>query len=173
MSWRAVAEHWDILTTGATRGAGLTPSPARSTTSSCGPGGSPTPTRTGHQAVLDAAASHLYVPTRLLPGTYDIPHPYAPAPRDHADALLAAYDTAVRAATRVTMALGDLAVAVNAPSSVLAAARQSFTPRHEPRPQQHQQAALRPGIGTPVPGRIEQTLRKLQIRDPSSSCARP
>jgi hypothetical protein len=34
-----------------------------------------------HAAVLDAAGNRLYVPTRRLPENYDIPHPYAPAPR--------------------------------------------------------------------------------------------
>ncbi len=124
---------------------------------------------TDHQAVLAAAAaSRLYVPTRLLPDKYDIPHPYTCAPRAHADALLAAYDTAIEATTRITAALDDLATAVNSPSSLLAAARRaSATARQDHRRQQDQRPAPRPHIVTPVPGRTEQALRKLHIRDPA------
>ena len=138
-SWRAITGHWDIVTTGAWRGSGLTPvayeiddlvvqtgrlayrnprwTPACSDTSQ---------TRDlrdlaysahsisaalstvhhaadvinriaadDHRAVLDAANDNrLYVPTRLLPDTYDIPQPYTPAPCAYLDALLIAYDTA-------------------------------------------------------------------------------
>jgi len=121
-----------------------------------------------HAAVLDAAGSQLYVPTRLLPENYDIPHPYAPAPRGYADALLAAYDTAIDATTHITTALDDLATAVDAPSSVLAAGRQaSAAARHDQHRQQDQHWASPPHVLAPVPGRTEQALRKLQIRDPA------
>jgi hypothetical protein len=121
------------------------------------------------EAVAAAAAdSRLYVPVRLLPDKYDIPHPYTPAPRQNADALLAAYDTAVEAATRVTEALDDLATAVDSPSSLLAAARQaSAEARQEPRRQQQQQPAAPPYIITSVPGRTEHALRTLRIHDPA------
>jgi hypothetical protein len=119
------------------------------------------------EAVAAAAAgSRLYVPVRLLPDKYDIPHPYTPAPRQHADALMAAYDTAVEAAARVTEALDDLATAVDSPSSLLAAARQApAEARQEPRRQQ--QPAAPPYIITSVPGRTEHALRELQIHDPA------
>jgi hypothetical protein len=121
-----------------------------------------------HAAVLDAADSRLYVPTRLLPENYDIPHPYAPAPRGYVDALLAAYVTAIDATTHITTALDYLAAAIDAPSAVLAAARQaSAAARHEQHRQQDQQAASQPHMLVPVPGRTEQTLRKLRIRDPA------
>ena len=212
-AWRAVTDHWDIVTTGTHRGAGLTPvaseisdlvlrtgrlayrnprwTPAHSHTSQIRDPAdlahSPADiitvlaavhhaadaihqiAATDHQAVLDAAsASRLYVPTRLLPDKYDIPHPYTCAPRAHSDALLAAYDTAIEATTRITAALDDLATAVNAPSSLLAAARRaSATARQDQRRQQDQRPAPRPHIVTPVPGRTEQALRKLHIRDPA------
>ena len=211
-AWRAVTDHWDIVTTGTHRGAGLTPvaseisdlvlrtgrlayrnprwTPAYSHTSQIrdpadlahSPGDIVTVlaavhhaadaihqiAATDHQAVLDAAAvSRLYVPTRLLPDKYDIPHPYTCAP-PHADAVLAAYDTAIEATARITAALDDLASAVNAPSSLLAAARRaSATARQDQRREQDQRPAPRPHIVTPVPGRTEQALRKLKIRDPA------
>ena len=212
-AWRAVTDHWDIVTTGTHRGAGLTPAaseitdlvlrtgrlayrnprwtPAHSSTSQIrdpadlahSPADIVTVldavhhatdaihqiAATDHQAVLAAAAaSRLYVPTRLLPDKYDIPHPYTCAPRAHADALLAAYDTAIEATTRITAALDDLATAVNSPSSLLAAARRSSaTARQDHRRQQDQRPAPRAHIVTPVPGRTEQALRKLHIRDPA------
>ena len=120
------------------------------------------------EAVATAAADRrLYVPVRLLPDNYDIPHPHTPAPRQHGDALLAAYETAVQAATRVTAALDDLATAVGAPSSLLAAARQAPAPaRQQPRRQPEQQPAPSPHASTPVPGRTEHILLQLQIRNP-------
>ena len=211
-AWRAVTDHWDIVTTGTHRGAGLTPAaseisdlalrtgrlayrnphwtPAYSQTSQIRDPAdlahSPSDivtvlaavhhatdaihqiAATDHQAVLDAAASRLYVPTRLLPDKYDIPHPYTCAPRAHADAVLAAYDTAIEATTRITAALDDLASAVNSPSSLLAAARRaSATARQDQRREQDQRPAPRPHIVTPVSGRTEQALRKLKIRDPA------
>jgi len=122
-----------------------------------------------HAAVLDAAADNLlYLPTRLLPDKYDIPHPYAQAPRAYAGALLAAYDTAIDAATHVTTALDDLAAAANAPSSVLAAVRRAATPtEHGQRRQQDQRPTSQPRVLAPLPGRTEQALAKLKIRDPA------
>ena len=212
-SWRAVTDHWDIVTTGTSRGAGLTPVAAEISdlvlragrlayrnphwTPDYGdasllrdpaglaqvPSGIVTVlaavhqsadaisriAAADHQAVLDAATSNrLYVPTRVLPENYDIPHPYAPAPRSHSGALLAAYNTAIDATTRITAALDDLATAVNAPSNLLAAARHaSATTRQQPPRQQGQQPAAKPPLATPVPGRTEQALRKLRIRDPA------
>jgi hypothetical protein len=124
---------------------------------------------TDHQAVLDAAAtSRLYVPTRVLPENYDIPHPYAPAPRAHSSAVLDAYHTAIDATMRSTAALDHLATAVDAPSSLLTVARRaSATVQHHQPRQHHQQQAAQPPVVTPVPGRTEQALRKLRIRDPA------
>jgi hypothetical protein len=122
-----------------------------------------------HQAVLDAAdTSRLYVPTRVLPENYDIPHPYAPAPRSHSSALLDAYHTAIDATMHSTAALDNLATAVDAPSSLLTASRRaSAAVRHDQRRQHDQQQAAQPPVVTPVPGRTEEALRKLRIRDPA------
>jgi hypothetical protein len=122
-----------------------------------------------HQAVRDAATtSRLYVPTRVLPEIYDIPQPYAPAPRAHSGALLDAYYTAIDTTTRSTAALDDLATAINAPSSPLTAARRaSAASRQQQRRKEAQQPIAQPTVVTPVPGRTEQALRKLRIRDPA------
>jgi hypothetical protein len=212
-SWRAISGHWDIVTTGAWRGTGLTPvaheiddlvmrtgrlayrnprwTPGCADTSqtrdlgdlACSAHDITTVlsavhhaadavnqiAAADHEAVLDAANDNrLYVPTRLLPDTYDIPQPYAPAPRMHADALLIAYDTATATTARTTITLGNLATAVNAPSSVLAAARQASTPAQPKLLRQTTLRSLRDAdLVHPVPGRTEKALRKLGIRDPA------
>ena len=212
-SWRAVAGHWDILTTGTTRSTGLTPAAAEITDLAVrtgrlayhNPHWTPThhdasPIRdpaalahsqgnvitaltavhhavdavgriavSDHQAVVEAATGNrLYVPTRLLSDKYDIPHPYTCASRAHTEALLAAYHTAIEATTTITAALDDLTRALNAPSRLLAATRQASAAgcqqqRHRPLPRQIPQ----PQVITPPPGRTEQALHKLQIRDPA------
>jgi hypothetical protein len=80
------------------------------------------------EAVYTAATGcQLYMPTRLLPDGCDVPFPYTPALQSRADALLAGYDTALKASTGVTTALDDLAVATKATTSALALARQAST----------------------------------------------
>jgi len=213
-SWREVAGQWDIVTTGAVRGAGLTPvaaeigdlalrvgrlaysnphwTPAYSADSltrdpadlAQTPGDVVTVLAAVHhaadaisriaatdqQAVITAADDRrLYVPVRLLSDKYDIPYPYTLAPRQHADALLAAYHTAAETAASVTTALDDLATAVDAPSSLLAAARQAPATARQQLPAHHDQrpAPPPPPAVAPVPGRTEHALRKLHIRDPA------
>ncbi len=129
----------------------------------------------GHIAATDrdavtaaATENRLYVPVRLLSDKYDIPHPYTAAPRPHAEALLAAYHTAAKAASRVTAFLDALAAAADAPSSLLAAARQAPTAtRPSPGRHDNQRPAAQPPIVTPMPGWIEHALHNLQIRDPA------
>jgi hypothetical protein len=212
-SWRDVTGHWDIVTTGAVRGAGLTPvaaeigdlalragrlayrnprwTPASSQASltrdpadlAQGPGDIVTVLAAVHhaacaisqiaatdqQAAIAAADDRrLYVPVRLLSDKYDIPRPYTLAPRQHADALLAAYHTATDATASVTAGLDDLAAAVDAPSSVLAAARHApAATRYQLPDHRYQRPAPPPPAVIPVPGRTEHALRKLQIRDPA------
>jgi hypothetical protein len=212
-SWRAVADQWDIVTTGHPRGAHPTPvateigdlalrtgrlayrnphwTPAYGNASlirdladlADSPGEIVTVVAAvhhaadaisriaaaDHAAVLDAAVGNrLYVPTRLLPENYDIPHPYAPAPRGYADALLAAYDTAIDATTHITTALDNIATAIDASSRVLAAARQAARPiGHDQRRRQDQRPVSRQHALAPLPGRTEQALAKLKIRDPA------
>lgn len=78
------------------------------------------------EAVYTASAdSRLYMPTRLLPDECDVPFPYTPALQSRADALLASYDTAIKASTRVTALLDELAIATKATTSTLALARRA------------------------------------------------
>src|ERR1022692_580798 len=70
-----------------------------------------------------AGAGRLLVPTRSLPDKFDIPHPFAHAPSDRVDQVLADYRDAGTASTRATAAVGEVATAVRAPSQVLTAAR--------------------------------------------------
>jgi hypothetical protein len=115
-----------------------------------------------------AADSRLYLPTRLLPDSYDIPHPYAPAPPARTQALLAAYDTALDATTRSVTALDDLAAAINAPSRALAAThRAAEITRPQDARALRQQASPGQHPASLVPGRTEAALRKLRIRDPA------
>jgi hypothetical protein len=82
--------------------------------------------------------------------------------------LLAAYDTAIDAATHATTGLDNLATAVHAPSSVLAAVRRTAAAAGPDQcRRQDQRLASRPQILVPVPGRTEQALGKLKIRDPA------
>lgn len=209
-SWRAITGHWDIVTTGAWRGSGLTPvayeiddlvvqtgrlayrnprwTPAYSDTSqtrdlgdlACSAHSISAALSTvhhaadainriaadDHRAVLDAANDNrLYVPTRLLPDTYDIPQPYTPAPRAYVKALLIAYDTAIEATACITTRLDHLATAINTPSSILAAVRHAATAA---RCLQTNPRSLRDDHLVPAaPGRTEKALRKLGIRDPA------
>ena len=76
------------------------------------------------EAVRVAAANgRLFIPTRLLPAGDDIPYPYAPAPGQHVDTLLATYDNVITSTTSAARILDDLAAAIDAPSSLLTAIR--------------------------------------------------
>jgi hypothetical protein len=97
-----------------------------------------------------AAARRLYVTTRSLPELkYDVPRPYAQAPRDRvADALAIYADTADTSQAALRSA-ADVAAAVDAPSQVLSAAEQATA----------DQVVL-------PRGRLEQHLLDLGVRDP-------
>jgi hypothetical protein len=122
-----------------------------------------------HAAVIAAAFDdRLYLPTRLLPDKYDIPRPYSPAPLTYTEALLAAYESALGATSRSTLALDDLATAVNAPSGVLAGTRRaSATAQHQDRRSEVQRPGPEQAQASSVPGRTELALNKLRIRDPA------
>jgi hypothetical protein len=66
-----------------------------------------------------AQAGRLLVPTRSLPDRFDIPHPFAPAPRDRVDALLNAYSNARTASAQATAAVATTAADLRAPSHIL------------------------------------------------------
>jgi hypothetical protein len=65
----------------------------------------------------------LYMPTRKLPEYYDVPHRHWKAAPSEIAALLDAYQAASAAASRTATDLDALAVTMNAPSRILAAAR--------------------------------------------------
>jgi hypothetical protein len=93
-------------------------------------------------------AGRLYVTTRSLPAHYDVPRPYADAPRDRIADALAVYADAADTSQAMLRSAADVAAAVDAPSRVLSAADQATA---------HPAAA--PG------GRLEQHLLDLGVRD--------
>jgi hypothetical protein len=70
-----------------------------------------------------ARAGRLLVPTRSLPANFDVPHPFAPAPRDRISALLATYHDARTASAQATATIAHVAADVRAPSHILTTAR--------------------------------------------------
>jgi hypothetical protein len=93
-------------------------------------------------------AGRLYVTTRSLPAHYDVPRPYADAPRDRIADALAVYADTAETCQAMLRSAGDVAAAVDAPSLVLSAADQATA---------HPATAPR--------GRLEQHLLDLGIRD--------
>jgi hypothetical protein len=75
------------------------------------------------QMHLLARARRLYVPTRSLPAEADIPRPYGPAPPGRVDGLARAYRQAAEAGAQLAAAMDLAAIATDAPSRVLSAAR--------------------------------------------------
>ncbi|MGH3157459.1 MAG: hypothetical protein ACRDNF_12895, partial [Streptosporangiaceae bacterium] len=127
------------------------------------------------QAVTAAdRAGRLYVTTRSLPGTYDVPRPYATAPTDRTKPILQAYRTAADANIRAARALAGLALAADTPSSGLALARAAADPHRSSQPggtgprNLANAAALgdQPDAGAPDPGPVEQIIRGLRVADP-------
>jgi len=107
----------------------------------------------GHaQVVAAAAARRLYVPTRLLPESYNIPHRIANAPAGHVDALLKRYDGAGRASGRALETVADVAERVGAPSHVLTAAARA--------------TGRSPAKITPGNDLLLQTLQQMGVTDP-------
>jgi hypothetical protein len=96
------------------------------------------------EAVRAAAADHrLYVPAFTRTNAAVVRQRYQPAPPSRVDEILASYDDAIQASTRVTSKLDDLALALDAPTWPLAALHAQ--PRRVPR-------AIRPG-GASAPHR--------------------
>jgi hypothetical protein len=96
-----------------------------------------------------ASAGRLYVTTRSLPELqYDVPRPYADAPRDRIAAAVAAYADAADTCQAVLHSAAQVAATVDAPSRVLSAAEKATAyPATAPR------------------GRLEQSLIDLGVRD--------
>ena len=77
----------------------------------------------GDAVVTASTAGRFFVPTRSLPAYKDVPRPFAPAPATRCQALQKTYDAALHASRKAADALGELAIAAEAPSRVLAFAR--------------------------------------------------
>ena len=115
-----------------------------------------------------AQAGRLLVPTRSLPDRFDIPHPFAPAPRDRVDALLDAYHNARTASAQATAAVATIAAEVRAPSHILTLARAAIrrdseimaNGQQEPaEPEAHDAQAC--------PGPVERILHDLGVTNPA------
>jgi hypothetical protein len=118
-------------------------------------------------------AGRLYVLTRTLPGTYDVPRRYATAPAERAWPLVQVYLTAQHASAQAAAALADLALATDAPSATLALARAAST-SHQPPARSHSHptptsATVADGPSTPaaMPGPVEQAVHQLRLDDPA------
>jgi hypothetical protein len=127
-----------------------------------------------HDQIRAAAqAGRILVPTRSLPEEYDIPYPFARAPQERVEELLAHYAQAGQASRRAAEAIGAVAEIVQAPSQVLTRTRSAVTGHADRLPEVPDAA---PGISaeaddsarTPAePGPVETTLLDLGITDPS------
>jgi hypothetical protein len=127
---------------------------------------------TDQRCVRQAAADHrLYIPTRLLPEDYDVPHPYSPAPRSRVTALLDGYLLAVKTCTAATAALDALAVAARAPSRILTTAHAlpEITGLRRP-PASHTPPQARSERLPPMnmqSGHVEGAVRELELTEPA------
>jgi hypothetical protein len=134
----------------------------------------------GDAVVTASAAGRLYVPTRSLPAyKKDVPRPFAPAPVTRRQALQKTYDVALHASRKAADALGELAIAAEAPSRVLAFARAATAAQSNRRGSQSRLDASisrdLPSAGTPFaharastgqPGPVEQEIIARGVSDP-------
>ena len=112
-------------------------------------------------------ASRIYVPTRTLPEYYDVPYRYGNATPAATAALLDAYQAACGATDRAVVGLDTVAVTMNAPTRVLAAARAAISPAPDTGERHAAAAPGQPGqrsaASTPQPpdwpGSVEQAVR--------------
>ena len=121
------------------------------------------------------SADRLYMPTRKLPDYYNVPYRHWKAPATNTDALLDAYQAASAASSRAATDLDALAITMNAPSRILAAARAATTstPRactpptaYTRRIEPATEPASQPDLAAPAPpGPVEQAIRNLGTAD--------
>jgi len=128
-----------------------------------------------------AQVGRILVPTSTLSSDYDVPRPFARAPHDRVEQLLAEYRGVAQASRQAATAVGEVAVAIQASSRVLVTARQAARasqPTRASKTADHADAlaALRdPGAAREsaavrepddTPGPIEHTLRGLGVSRP-------
>jgi hypothetical protein len=133
----------------------------------------------GDAVVTASTAGRFYVPTRSLPAHKDVPRPFAPAPVTRCQALQKTYDVAQHASRKAAEALGELAIAAEAPSRVLAFAREAaLVQSNRGGSQRRLDASIfrdLPPAGTPFaharastgqPGLVEQAIIDRGVSDP-------
>src|ERR1700735_2692041 len=114
-----------------------------------------------------AQAGRLLVPTRSLPDHFDIPHPFAPAPRDRVDALLNAYHHARTASAPATAAVDTIAAEIGAPSHIRTLARAATKRDSEIMPLGQRKPAEPEAHDVQArPGPVEGLLHDLGVADP-------
>jgi hypothetical protein len=115
-----------------------------------------------------ARAGRILVTTRSLSDEFDIPRPFARAPRARVERLLARYREAAHSSRQVTAAIAPAAEATRAPSRTLTAAAAALGHRHAGG---HDQEKMLNGFAhMPAcleaddrPGPVEHTLRRLGV----------
>jgi hypothetical protein len=113
-----------------------------------------------------ARAGRLLVPTRSLPDTFDVPHPFAPAPRDRIRDLLATYHDARTASAQVTTTVAHVAADVRAPSRILITARAAVRAGPGPDgyiPREPAMPSARSSPARETPGPVERILQDLGV----------
>jgi hypothetical protein len=126
-----------------------------------------------HDQIRAAARTgRILVPTRSLPEQYDIPYPFARAPRERVEELLASYAQAGHASRRAAEAVGVVAEIVQAPSRILTLTRSAVTGHADrllevPGPGPGRSAEAGDDARAPAgPGPVETTLLDLGVTDP-------
>jgi hypothetical protein len=113
-----------------------------------------------------ANAGRLLVSTRSLPESYDIPHPFAPAPPDRIGTLLSAYSDASRASAEATAGVARVAASVLAPSHVLTTAKAAVATGRPTQPRNLDSRDVevdRHELARELPGPVERTLHDLGV----------
>lgn len=126
-------------------------------------------------SAVDAAirAGRIYVPTRTLPEYYDVPYRYGNATPAATAALLDVYQAACTATDHAVTGLDAVAVTINAPTRVLAAARAATGPAADTGERHTAAAPGQPGqrssASTPQrpdwPGSVERAVRNVGSPD--------
>jgi hypothetical protein len=121
------------------------------------------------QIHIAARAGRLLVPTRSLPDTFDVPHPFAPAPGSRVEILLGAYRDARTASAKLTTTVAAIAADVRAPSRVVTAAREAVQAGFMPEVASARRRREPVAASRPVPpGPVERILKDLGVTSPDA-----
>ena len=108
-------------------------------------------------------ATRFLVPTRSLPETMEVPHPFSPAPQDRLGQLTDGYGDAAIASSRTARHVGITAEAIGAPSHMLTLAREAT--RGSGRVPLREQTSAKSEADLVVRGPLESVLRGLEVVD--------